>query len=163
MSSRLDDQLRVMGLMFAAEHGATAVATGAALAIGFVTSSKPLIALRRTYSSSGNLLTVNLYEVTFTAGANIQRTYNRNLASANASPVQMKAGVTFTPNTAIASVVARGVTGANNAQVTVPDENPLILKPNTSYVLQLINGDPGAADVGFQINMREQQLSDLSV
>lgn len=159
----LEDYLVPAGRIWTAEHSVAVVASGANLVVGFTTGLSQLIALRRTYSSSGNLLTINLYEQTFTGGSNILRTYNRNLAVAGTPPVQMRAGVTFTPNTVIASVTARGQTGANNAQVTVPDENPLVLKRGTSYVLELINGDINNAAMGFSINIRDVQPTDYSV
>lgn len=159
----LDDFLLAYGGIWTAEHGATGVASAGVLAVGFVTGINPMVAMRRAYSSSGNLLTITLYEVAFTGGTNILRTYNRNLGSSRPAPTQMKAGVTFTPNTPISSLTARGATSTGNANVVVPDENQLILKKATSYVLTLTNGDAAAADLGFSINLREQQLGDLVV
>lgn len=159
----LEDLMIAQGRVWTAEHAVAVVASGSTVVVGFTTGNAKLVALRRTYASSGNLLTINLYEQTFTGGANILRTYNRDQTTGGAPPVQMKAGITFTPNTVIASVTARGQTGAANAQVTVPDENPLILKKQTSYVIELVNGDPGNAAIGFNINIREQQPGDLSV
>lgn len=159
----LEDYLLAAGGIWAAEHGAAGIAGGQALVIGFLTGNNPIVAMRRSYGSSGNLITISLYEVAFTGGSNIQRTYNRNQNSSRPAPMQMKAGVAFTPNTAIASLTARSMSGTGNASVTIPDEGQLILKKNASYVITILNADNGAADMGFQINFREQQLADLPV
>lgn len=157
------DYLLANGKIWTAEHAKAAVTTGTSLDVGFVTGPLPMVALRRTYGSSGNLMTISLYEVAFTGGTNVLRTYNRNQSSSNPSPIQMKADVTFTPNTPIASVTARGQTSTGNATLTVPDESQLILKRATSYVLRMTNGDAGNADMGFQISFRDQQLTDIPV
>ena len=159
----IDNYMVAGGKVWTAEHIQVAVLTGASLKIGFVTGTNQLAFLRRQYTSAGSLMTVNLYEVAFTGGANITRTYNRNLGSGGSAPAQMKAGVTFTPNTIVASLTARAVAGTNKAELLIPEDNPLLLKRNTSYVLEFVNGDNASADIGFTINFRDVQPGDYPV
>lgn len=158
------DSLMVFGAVWTNEHEYTAVAQNAIVNVGFLTGNSPYQFDRRSYQASENKVRVSLYEVTFTGGANILRTYNRNQASglaAGAPPVQMLAGVTVTTNTAIASIILRGSTTGGTSTVTIPDDEPLILKKNTRYVLTFQNLAGQAADIDFRINTREQAPAEL--
>jgi len=160
MNSR-KDSLMAAGLVWTHEHEFTTVASNAVVQVGFVTGASNFQFERRTYTASESKMRVSLYEVAFTGGTNIMRTYNRNQSGSPTSPVQMKAGVTFTPNTAIASLLLRGDATGTKATTTIPEDEPLILKKNTSYVLTFQNLAGQDADIDFRINAREQGPSEL--
>jgi len=155
------DSLMASGLVWTNEHEFTAVAQNAVVQVGFTTGAYNFQFDRRTYTCSENKIRISLYEVAFTGGTNILRTYNRNQAGPVTPPVQMKAGVTFTPNAYFASIVLRGNATTGTSTVTIPDDEPLILKKNTSYVLTFQNLAGQAADIDFRINTREQAPSEM--
>lgn len=155
------DSLMALGVVWTNEHEFTGVAQNAVVQAGFTTGQSNFQFDRRTYTASENRLRISLYEVAFTGGTNILRTYNRNQAGPLTPPVQFKAGVTFTPNTPIASIILRGSTTGGTSTVTIPDDEPLILKRNTSYVLTFQNLAGQAADIDFRINTREQAPSEM--
>lgn len=144
------------GQVWRAEHSATDVAAAGVSYLGFVTSNVELEALSRSYSSTGNSLTVELFEATFTGGANV-RTLNRRMGVAGAPPVQFKTGITPAALTTVKTgltILAAASTGSAQAGQT-SDSSLLILKANTSYVIRLTNSGSGAATVGATIDYRE--------
>lgn len=157
------DSLMAFGVVWTNEHEFTGVAANTGIVqAGFVTGTNNFQFDRRTYQASENRLRVTLYEVAFTGGTNILRTYNRNQGSPILTPpVQFKAGVTFTPNSPVASIILRGSTTGGTSTVTIPDDEPLILKRNTSYVLSFANLAGQAADIDFRINTREQYPAEM--
>jgi hypothetical protein len=156
-----NDSLMALGAVWTNEHEFAAVAQNAVVQVGFTTGAYNYQFDRRTYACSENKMRISLYEVAFTGGTNILRTYNRNQAGPVNPPVQMKAGVTFTPNTVIASLLLRGDATGTKATTTIPEDEPLILKKNTSYVLTFQNLAGQDADIDFRINTREQTPSEM--
>lgn len=149
------------GELWTYAHGAAAVASGAGVAIGITTGDVPVRALSRTYTSTGSPMDIKLYRVAWSGGSALLQTYNRNREFANApQPVAMLAGVTFTPNTPEITARAQAATGAGNAQLSVPDDEPLSLLKNTQYVLELVNSHSENADLSCSITLRRKQASE---
>lgn len=159
VESEEEDQIE-QGVVFSAEFGATGVTSGTSVLIGFVTGTRPMIALDRSYSSSESLLTVELFEATFTGGTDI-RTLNRNLVIGGTPPVQFKSGVTATLVTPITTATFRAGVSTGAAAVAVTSEAArLILKPSTSYVLRITNGGAGAATIGAGFTYRNLRVDE---
>lgn len=149
------------GELWTYARGAAAVANGATVTIGITTGDVPVRVLSRTYTSTGSPMDIRLYRVAWTGGSALLQAYNRNREFANVpQPVAMLAGVTFTPNTPEITARTQAVTGAGNAQLSVPDDQPLNLLKNTQYVLELYNAHSGNADLACSITLRRKQASE---
>lgn len=144
------------GQVWRAEHSALALAAAEVTYLAFVTSNVEMEILTRGYSSTGNAMTVELFEATFTGGTNV-RTLNRRLSTAGTTPVQMKTAVTpGALTTVISGLRVLAATSTGSAQVGVSaDAGLLILKRNTSYVVRITNSGSGASDIGAAIDYRE--------
>lgn len=150
------------GELWTYAHSAAGIAAGVAVGIGIITGAAKVIALGRSYESTGELMTVRLYKVAFTGGSAPSLAYNRNREfQAAAQPVSILAGVTFTPNTPEIAVVIRAPTTANNATLQVSEGDALELLANTSYVLELVNSDAGVQTLTAQLTLRRRQPSEV--
>lgn len=148
------DAAAAQGEVWRAEFGATiAVATTGVFYVGVLIGDVPMRVLGRAYTSSESPLSIDLFEATFSAGTNA-RTLNRNLASTSAPPYQFIQGVT--PGslvTVITGITLRApATGGTAAVSLSPDNNQLILKRNTSYVVRFTNGGQANAQVAGAID-----------
>lgn len=156
--SDLNDYYAKQGKVFRAEIGMS-IAAGVAFLVGVQTGSIPLRILQRAYNSSENLLTIELFEVAFTGGSSSGiRTLNRNLNIGGTPPATFLGGVTATPGTPITGVTLRAGTTTGSAQLAIQsDDNVLVLKPDTQYVIRFTNGGAGTATVGAGIDFRNTQ------
>lgn len=151
------------GLVYRAEIGATiATASTGVYYVGLVTGAAKIAILSRSYSSSESPLSVDLFEATFTAGAAV-RTFNRDLSGPPTPPAQFIGGVTQgTLGSVITGVTLRAQTAGGTSQIAIQaDDNMLILKPSTSYVLRFTNGGGANAVIGASIDMRLVLPSEL--
>lgn len=151
------------GLVYRSEIGTTiALAATGVYYVGLVTGAAPIAILSRAYSSSESPLSVDLFEATFTDGAPV-RTFNRKLSGPPTPPAQFIGGVTQgTLGAVITGVTLRAPAANGTAQVSIQaDDNMLILKPSTSYVLRFTNGGGANAVIGASIDMRLVLPSEL--
>lgn len=150
------DNLGIQGDVYRAEFSATiAVAATGTYFIGVVVGNVPLQILSRAYTSSESPLTIELIEATFTVGTNA-RTLSRNLSNLNAPPAQFVSGVTpGTLGPVITGITLRAPAAGGASQVALnADDNVLITKRNTSYVVRFTNGGGANALVSGAIDYR---------
>jgi hypothetical protein len=151
------------GLVYRAEIGATiATSSTGVYYVGLVTGAAKIAILSRSYSSSESPLSVDLFQATFTAGAAV-RTFNRDLSGSPTTPAQFLGGVNpGTLGAVITGITLRAPTNSGTAQVSIQaDDNMLILKPSTSYVIRFTNGGGSSAVIGASIDMRLVLPSEL--
>lgn len=160
IESDLNDYYAKQGKVFRAEISLS-IAAGATALVGVtgLSTTIPLRILQRSYTSSENLLTIALYEVPFTGGSSAGiRMLNRNLIVGGTPPATFLSGITATPVTPITALTLRATTSTGSAALAVQsDDNVLILKPATQYVLAFTNGGAGTATVGAGIDFRNTQ------
>jgi len=155
-SMTFDEYVIAAGLIFRAEMSFAGIAAAGLAYTGITTGADGLAILQRSYSSSESILTVELFEATFSAGTD-PRLLNRQLAITAPPPATIKQGVTpgalgaaLTGNTYRASV------GTGQASVSIPgDDSRIYLKPNTSYVVRYTNGGATAATISNAFDFRK--------
>lgn len=151
----LNEQMISQGYVFRAEYSTTGLAAAGTFHVGLLAGNDEVVIGTRSYSSSEAILTIELFEATYSAGTD-PRIFNRRLNSQHIVPATVKVGVTpgtlGTPITAI-TLRAPGTTGSSSLQLTA-DDNLLYLKPNTSYVVRLTNGGAAAANIGSAFDFR---------
>lgn len=156
--SDLNDYYAKQGKVYRAEIGLS-IGAGATVLAGVTTGVLPLRILQRSYSSSESVLTIALYELAYTDGNTTGlRVLNRNQNAVFAPPATWLLNVTATPVTPITAVTLRASTSTGSAALSVQsDDNALVLKPNTQYVVGFTNGGTGTATVGAGIDFRNTQ------
>lgn len=150
------DNVGIQGDVYRAEFSATiALAATGTYFLGVVVGNVPLQILSRAYSSSESPLTIELIEATFTLGANA-RTLSRNLQNTNPAPAQFVSGVTpGTLGPVLTGITLRAPAAGGASQVALSaDDNVLITKRNTSYVVRFTNGGGANALVSGAIDYR---------
>lgn len=145
------------GRLWRAEGGGASIAAGVDFKVGFVTGATQLVAINRAYGSTGSKLVIGLYETSFTGGTPM-RVLNRRLSISGPGPISPMEGVTASLTSVItqATILASASTG--NAQASFFGETTaLILKPQTSYVVSLLNGSAQLADIGISFDFRTDE------
>jgi hypothetical protein len=155
MSSELDD-LIAQGYVFRNEVGFTGLESAGVAYVGVTTGEKDVVVLGRSYSSSESMLTVELFEATYTGGTPA-RTLNRRLSSTRPAPASFMAGVTpGTLGSVITGVTLRAATSTGSAALSVSgDESKLYLKAGTQYVVRITNGGSNSANIGAAFDVRQ--------
>lgn len=151
-----DEFVIAQGLVFRAELGYSGViATGVAYT-GITTGADEIVVLQRAYSSSESILLVELFEATWSAGAD-PRLINRRFNSQQVVPATVKQGVTpGALGAIITGVTLRASTTTGSASLSVPsDDSRLYLKAVTSYVVRYTNQGAGAATIGNSFDFRK--------
>lgn len=151
-----EDFLIAQGLVFRAEISYAGIAAAGFAYTGITTGSDELVILQRSYSSTEGVLTVELFEATWSGGAD-PRLLNRRMSNTSAAPATIKTGVTpGTLGEAETGNTYRASTGTGQTSVTVPGEdNKLYLKANTPYVVRYTNGGANAATIGNALDFRK--------
>lgn len=150
-----DDYLIAQGLIFRTELAYTGV-TASGFAYTGIQTGNEVVILQRAYSSTESVLTVELFEASFTGGT-AARTLNRRFNSTEPNPLTVMQGVTpGTLGTALTGVTLRATTSTGSAQLAISgDDSRLYLKPNTSYIVRYTNGGAGAATIGNSFDYRK--------
>jgi hypothetical protein len=143
----------ISGFTFTAQPEMLAVAAAAEAFISILTGPSPVIIVAQEYQSSEVVGTVSLYEVAATGGTAPRQT-PRNLASTEAAPATVRQGATVTPNTPLLRTAFRAPTGVFNRMVANTETDQIVLKPNTQYVIGVLNGGAAAADIRASITYR---------
>lgn len=155
-SMTFDEFVTAQGLIFRAEISYAGVAAAGVAYTGITTGTDEIVILQRSYSSTEGVLTVELFEASFTGGSD-PRLLNRRLANESVAPAAIKTGVT--PGTLGAVKTGntyRASTGTGQTSVTVPGEdNKIFLKANASYVVRYTNGGANAATIGNALDFRK--------
>lgn len=155
-SMTFDEYVIAAGLVGRAELSYTGIAAAGFAYSGITTGADELVILQRAYSSSEGVLTVELFEATFTAGTD-PRLLNRRLGLPVPAVATIKQGVTpGTLTTPVTGNTYRASTGTGQASVSIPgDDNRLFLKANTSYVVRYANGGANAATIANSFDFRK--------
>ncbi|MFW5186192.1 hypothetical protein ACOANO_30380 [Pseudomonas aeruginosa] len=126
---------------------------------GFVVGERDMIALSREYFTGSTGLRVELFQASFTGGAQA-KTINRRLSFNTANPpVQFMQGVT--PG-ALGSVIT-GFETSSTASTLVGkdgDKEPFIHTALASYVLRITNTGTGSQPFSFSLDFREKNPSE---
>lgn len=156
--TQTDDERAIdLGQMYSAEFSAAGVLSAGTALVGIQTGTRPLMIGDRSYSSTEASLRVELFEVSFTGGTDVNR-YNRNIVIGGTGSVAIKSGVTATPVTAITTANFIATSSANNIQLAlVNDGARLVLKPQTQYVIRFTNTGAATATIGARFNYRDLQ------
>lgn len=155
-AARLDDVLAAQGFIFRAEMSLTGVLAAGFAYVGITTGPEELAILQRAYTSSEALLTVELFEASYTGGS-AAKTLNRRLSNTDPVPATIMAGVTpGTLGTSITGVVLRAPTGTGSSALAISgDDSRLYLKANTSYVVRYTNGGGQTATISNAFDFRK--------
>lgn len=156
--TQTDDERAIdLGQMYSTEFSAAGVLSAGTTLVGIQTGTRPLLIGDRSYSSTESSLRVELFEVSFTGGTDVNR-YNRNIVIGGTGSVAIKSGVTATPVTAITTANFIATSSANNIQLAlVNDGARLVLKPQTQYVIRFTNTGSATATIGARFNYRDLQ------
>lgn len=151
-----NDYLIAQGLIFRAEIGFTGVAAGSIVYAGITTGVEELVILQRAYSSSEGILTIELFEASFTLGS-AARTLNRRFNSPEQAPGTVMQGVTpGALGNAITGVTLRAPTTGGTAALSISgDDSRLYLEPLTSYVVRYTNGGGAGAAISNSFDFRK--------
>lgn len=151
-----DEYLAASGLIFRAELSYAGIAAAGVAYTGIQTGADEVAILQRAYSSSEAILTVELFEASFTVGSD-PRLLNRRLANTATPPATVKQGVTpGSLTTPITGATYRASTGTGQASVSIPgDDSRLYLKANTSYVVRYTNGGTNPATISNGFDYRK--------
>lgn len=131
------------------------VAAGATYYIGFTTGSSTVAIESRDIASTRDDTLVLLYEDVSYSGGSAAALQNRNRLKQSDSSLnplaEIKNNVTATP-AGVPVTGAHMLFGNNGGSVGIPsdpDSNVILLKPNTSHILSILNGDVLTATVGI--------------
>lgn len=151
-----NDYLIAQGLIFRSEVAYTGIAAGTFAYTGITTGADEVVILQRAYSSTEPILTVELFEASFTLGA-AARTLNRRFNSPEQAPGAVMQGVTpGALGNAITGVTLRAATSTGAATLAISgDDSRLYLNPLTSYVVRYTNGGSGSATIANSFDFRK--------
>lgn len=155
-SMTFDDYVIAAGLIGRAELSYTGIAAAGFAYSGITTGPDEVVILQRSYNSSDAVLTVELFEATFTGGTD-PRLLNRRLSLPAPTSAIVKQGVTpGSLNTPITGATYRASTGTGQASVSIPgDDSRLYLKANTNYVVRYTNGGTNTATIANGFDYRK--------
>lgn len=146
-----------LGNLWTIPVNVSALAGAGALLIGFKTGDKAMIAdipaIDVISSSPTYSAKLEVFEQTSYSAGSVVASQNRNLNIRGSAPVTIiadaKTGVTATP--LAANRVGLITASVNNKRSSLSTDNPpLILQPQTNYVIQITNTDTAAVDVNFR-------------
>lgn len=152
-----EEYIEAQGLIFRAEAGYTGVAVApAAVYTGVTTGPEEVIVLGRAYTSSESVLTIELFEATYSGGTPA-RLFNRRLSNASAAPATVMQGVTpGALGNVITGITLRATTSTSTASLQISrDDGRIYLKANTSYVVRYRNEGSQAATIGNAFDFRK--------
>lgn len=146
------------GRIWRAEGGGTGIVSAADYKIGIVTGDTQIVATNRAYGSTGSKLVVGLYRAAFTGGTPM-RLLNRRLSMGVLAPMTPMEGVTASLTSVVTQATILASSSTGNAQASFFGETTaIILEPNTSYVVSLLNGGAQNADVGIAFDFRTDEI-----
>lgn len=129
--------------------------TGAAsYKLGFVTPNFEIIVLSRDYSSTVASMLASLHENSFSGGTSA-RQHCLRLSHSGPQLMDILEGVTASIGPIITSARIRAAVSTGNANATLPgDLKPIILKPSTSYVVNMLNDTAVMGDMALAFFFR---------
>lgn len=153
------EQALAEGKLFTVAHTSPSVAAAGVYMVGFLTGSRPVEFLDRTYTSTMDSADVALYELTWSAGTPIN-SGNRNFSIGGLSPSSFSAAPTAViAGNPAATVKLLAGSGAGNAQIgLVSEAERYILKANTRYVLTETNTGANAGTITFRYTFRDTEV-----
>lgn len=122
-SASFDDYLAAQGLIFRTEISYAGIAAAGFAYTGVTTGADEVVILQRAYSSSDTILTVELFEATYSAGS-AARTLNRRFANTDPLPATIMQGVTpGTLGAVLTGLTLRAATGTGTAALQVTGDD----------------------------------------
>ncbi|HKX55580.1 MAG TPA: hypothetical protein VJN01_05745 [Xanthomonadales bacterium] len=151
MSATVQDEheaLVLRGRVWRIDVRGSSITAASSYSYGVVTGDKELVIFNRKYSSTTPIMSATLYETSFTGGATPQFA-NRRLSSTRPQPFTVAEGVVpGVLGSPIFSATIRAGVATGNAQASFSDPlDQVILKTNTSYVVQMVNLGAATADL----------------
>lgn len=153
-----NDYLAAQGLVWRSEVSFTGVAAAGFAYLGITTGADEVVILQRAYSSSEAVLTVELFEATFTGGTDARTLNRRFKQAAEAKPATVKFGVTpgTLPGAPITGLTLRAGVSTGSAQLAVTgDDSHLYLEAGKSYVVRYTNGGANPANISNSFDWRK--------
>lgn len=147
------------GKLFTVGHTSPSVAAAGVYMVGFLTGSRPVEFLDRSYTSTMDSADVALYELTWSGGTPIA-TGNRNFQIGGTAPsIFVAAPTAVIGGNPVATVKLLAGSGAGNAQIgLVSEAERYILKANTRYVLTETNTGSNAGTITFRYTFRDTEV-----
>lgn len=152
-----NDYLIAQGLIWRSELSYAGVAAAGVAYTGITVGADEVVILQRSYTSSESILTVELFEATFTGGTD-PRTLNRRFKNnGDSKPAIVKVGVTpGTLTSPITGVTLRAAASTGSAQLSVAgDDSRLYLEAGKNYVVRYTNGGATTATISNAFDFRK--------
>ena len=145
------------GRTWKAECASATISGGVDFKLGFVTPNREIVVLSRDYTATVSEVFAALYETTFTGGS-VARVLNRRLLYPGPQLMEIREGVTATLGDVVTSATIRAASSAGNANAVLPgDLKALVLKANTSYVVQLLNRSSAIGTIALSFDFRTME------
>lgn len=146
------------GILFTASRRVTGVAAGANLDSAIITGSKPIILLQRTIGYTGKGVAASIYRAATYSGGTAADIQNPNDINPAATSIQLLAGGTGAAldNLTVATAYSEGNAsnqGQGNSEAKLGE--PVIMLPNTTYVLRITSLDTAAQNVNAYLTWTE--------
>lgn len=148
------------GKIYNASRRVLAVAAGANLDSIFLTASTPVLFFSRVVGRTGTGISASIYRDTTYTGGTVAETYNTNDLMLPSSSVVLRSDVTVTllgPQTVATAYGLGNTSNQGQGSLTTLGE-PLLMRPNTAYLLRLTSLDTQAQDISSMIAWYEGGL-----
>lgn len=127
---------------------------GSTYALGLVVNGYPVSVASLAFSTTLTSLIYRLYEGIAATGGTATKVVNRNrtMSEGKGAPFEVKSGVSFTPD--VNKIISQGKIGVDRRESIneiISFEAGLILRPNTSYILEIESGDTGTTSTDVAI------------
>lgn len=148
------------GKIFNASRRVTELAAGANLDSIFLTGSKPVLLIARTIGRTGVGVSATIFRDAVYTGGTTAETYSNNDLILPTSTVTLLTGITLssTGTQTVATAFGIGNTSNQGQGALVELGEPLLMKPNTAYLLRITSLDTLAQDVSAFISWYEGGL-----
>lgn len=148
------------GKIFNASRRVTGVAAGANLDSIFLTASTPVLFFSRIIGRTGTGVSASIFRDTTYTGGVVAETYNTNDLMLPTSAITLLSGVTVTllgPQT-VATGFGLGNTSNQGQGALATLGEPLLMRPNTAYLLRITSLDSAVQDISSNIAWYEGGL-----
>ncbi|WP_431638588.1 hypothetical protein [Enterobacter kobei] len=158
VSQSLVDWRIKQGQLFTASRRVTQLAAGANLDSAIVTGSVPAILFQRTVGYTGKGVAASVYRAATYTGGTVQDVQNPNDINPGTPTLQLIAGGTASNlvNLTVATAYSEGNAsnqGQGNAEAKLGE--PVIMLPNTTYVLRITSLDTSDQNINAYISWYE--------
>lgn len=162
VNQELTDLLIANGFAWRYEFSQS-INAGATVYIGFLTSSDGAVLHDRSFDTDGDDTTFRLYRQTAYSGGSDAAIVNRNDrfwgVTARRALVEVKTGVTTTPDAADIMGSVRLLALGGPAVSIASESNHIVLAPSSSYVVSVTNNDSNPATCAMSLVIMRDMTS----